>query len=168
MRQPPFAQLCQAAPGALALARAGRIVVQQCSEVQWRAGLGYWCVRTSTDERVIGLSGCATVDDNPWWNLYYRLDSAVHGRGYAAEVARHALVAAHDVDPDRPVMAYLVEHNAASRRIAERIGLTLVWRGADADNEDPEAIRLVYLDRDPDDGLRRAMAAQGMPGDGMV
>lgn len=138
-------------------------VTLEQSDVQWRSGLGYWCVRTATDDRVIGLAGCATQEGYAWWNLYYRLDSSVHGRGYAAEVARQALVAARDVDPDLPVLAYLVEHNVASRRTAERLGLTLVWRGPDADNEDPDAIRLVYVDRDPDDALAAALAAKGMP-----
>lgn len=138
------------------------------SEVQWDADLGYWCVRTTGEDLVIGLAGCVSQGEVPWWNLYYRFDSAVHGRGYAVEVARHALTAAADVDPARPVVAYLVEHNVASRRTAERLGLTLVWRGPDAGNEDATAIRLVYLDRDPDDELRRAMSALGMPADGMV
>lgn len=133
------------------------------SDVQWAFGLGYWCVRTSAGGPVVGLAGCARPGDLPWWNLYYRFAAGVHGRGYAAEVARHAMVAAADVDPARPVLAYLLEHNVASRRIAERLGLRLVWRGPDAGNEDDAAIRLVYVDRDPDDALVAALAAQGMP-----
>ena len=58
----------------------------------------------------------------PWWNLYYRLAASVQGRGYATELGRHAIEAAHDVDPDRPVMAFLLEHNEASRRTIERNG----------------------------------------------
>lgn len=145
----------------LDVARTMRTVEQ--SGVRWTSGLDYWCVRTSADGPVVGLAGCARSDDVAWWNLYYRFDTAVHGRGYAAEVARQALVAVRDVDPARPVLAYLVEHNVASRRTAERLGLTLVWRGPDADNEDPDAVRLVYVDRDPDDALIAALAAQGMP-----
>ncbi|MFC6343145.1 hypothetical protein ACFP8W_14240, partial [Nocardioides hankookensis] len=74
---------------------------------------------------------------------------------YAAEVARRAIEAAHDVAPDRPVLAYLLESNVASRRTAERLGLREVWRGPDRDNPDPAAVRIVYLDRDPDDELTR-------------
>ena len=59
--------------------------------------------------------------------------------------------AAHDVAPDRPVLAFLLEHNTASRRTAEKVGLRLVWRGPDDDNPDPDAVRVVFLDRDPDD-----------------
>jgi hypothetical protein len=40
-----------------------------------------------------------------------------------------------------------LEHNLASRALAEKAGLDLVWRGPDAGNPDPGAIRLVYADR---------------------
>ena len=138
-------------------------VTLEQSDAQWQRDLGYWCVRTADDDRVIGLAGCATQPDYAWWNLYYRLDSAVHGRGYAAEVGRHSLAAASDVDPDLPVVAYLVEHNVASRRTAERLGLILVGRGPDEGNEDPDAVRLVFADRDPDVVLAASLAAKGMP-----
>jgi hypothetical protein len=49
------------------------------------------------------------------------------------------------------VIAYLLEHNAQSRGRAEKAGLMLVWRGPDAGNPDPDAVRLVYADR-PVDG----------------
>ena len=62
-----------------------------------------------------------------------------------------AIDAAHAVDPTRPVIAYLLEHNVESRARAEKAGLTLVWRGPDAGNPDPDAVRLVYADR-PIDG----------------
>ena len=82
-----------------------------------------------------------------WWNLYYRLTPPAWGLGLAAELVTAAIDAAHAVDPDRPVIAFLLEHNAESRGRAERSGLTLVWRGADAGNPDPAAVRLVYADR---------------------
>jgi RimJ/RimL family protein N-acetyltransferase len=46
------------------------------------------------------------------------------------------------------VVAYLLEHNHASRRTAERSGLQLRWRGPDAGNPDPDAVRLVHADRE--------------------
>ncbi|MGN7247635.1 hypothetical protein ACTHQ1_07875 [Janibacter anophelis] len=39
------------------------------------------------------------------------------------------------------------EHNHASRRVADKLGLTLQQRGPDAGNPDPAAVRLVYADR---------------------
>jgi hypothetical protein len=47
----------------------------------------------------------------------------------------------------------LLEPNVQSRRRAERAGLGLVWRGPDAGNPDPSAVRLVYADRPLPDAL---------------
>ena len=120
-----------------------------------RDGLGYWTARLRADlpgtslraGDVIGTGGCALRVGTSWWNLYYRLTPAAWGRGLAAELVDAALEAAHAVAPDRPVVAYLLEHNVQSRGRAERAGLTLVWRGPDAGNPDAAAVRLVYADR---------------------
>lgn len=112
-----------------------------------RDGLGYWSVREVESGRVVGRGGCAIPSDRPWWNLYYRLSPSVQGRGYASELGAIALQAAHQVNPDRPVIAYLLAHNVASKSTAERVGLHLVWRGPDQGNPDPTAERLVYADR---------------------
>lgn len=45
------------------------------------------------------------------------------------------------------MVAYLLEHNLASARVAEKLGLSLQQRGPDVGSPDPEAIRLVYADR---------------------
>ena len=122
-----------------------------------RDGLGYWTARLRSDlpglpaGAVVGTGGCALRVGTTWWNLYYRLTPPAWGLGLAAEMVTAAIDAAHAVDPDRPVIAYLLEHNAESRGRAEKAGLTLVWRGPDAGNPDPDAVRLVYADR-PVDG----------------
>jgi RimJ/RimL family protein N-acetyltransferase len=141
-----------------------------------RDGLAYWSVRDADGGPVVGRGGCAVPDEalaadatgRGWWNLYYRFDQRVLGRGYATEMGAAAIEAAHDVGAERPVLAYLVEHNHASRRTAEKLGLRLVWRGPDADNPDPEAVRLVYLDREPDGELVAALAAEGMGPAGLL
>jgi RimJ/RimL family protein N-acetyltransferase len=141
-----------------------------------RDGLAYWSVRDAGHGPVVGRGGCAVPDEaldadvtgRGWWNLYYRFDQQALGRGYATEMGTAALEAARDVAPERPVLAYLVEHNVASRRTAERLGLRLVWRGRDADNPDPDAVRLVFLDRAPDDVLVAALAVEGMAPAGLV
>ena len=126
---------------------------------QWAAdGLGYWSVRTSASGPVVGVAGCAVPPGRSWWNLYYRFAVSAQGHGYAAEVAIRAIEAAHEVAPERPVLAYLDEDNTASRRTTERLGLQQVWRGPDRDNPDPAAVRVVYADRDPDDALTRWIA----------
>jgi len=126
---------------------------------QWAVdSLGYWAVRETATGPAVGFAGCAVPSGRSWWNLYYRFAVSAQGHGYAAEVARWAIEAAHDVDPERPVLAYLLESNTPSRRTTERLGLQQVWRGPDRDNPDPEAVRIVYADREPDDGLMRLVA----------
>ncbi|CAB4730448.1 MAG: GNAT family N-acetyltransferase [Actinobacteria bacterium] len=121
-------------------------------------GLGYWSVRDLPRGPVIGWGGCAVPTPPwPWWNLAFRFSQSVVRRGYASEMARAAIAAAHRLDPDRPVLAYLLEHNEGSRRTTEGLGLQLVWRGADVPNPDPRAVRLVYLDREPDPALLEAI-----------
>lgn len=120
-----------------------------------RDGLGYWTARLREDlpeagltaGTMVGTGGCAVRVGTSWWNLYYRLTPRAWGLGLAAEMVTASLDAAQAVDPDRPVVAYLVEHNVRSRGRAERSGLSLIWRGPDAGNPDPGAARLVYADR---------------------
>lgn len=111
-----------------------------------RDGLSSWIVRDRADGPVVGNAGCMLRDGV--WNLGYRLDADVHGRGYATEAARRAVAAAHEVAPDVPVTAFLVEHNHASARVAEAAGLSLRHRAPDAGNPDPSVMRLVLADRD--------------------
>lgn len=132
-----------------------------------RDGLGYWTARLRDDlppaglasGSVVGTGGCAVRVGTSWWNLYYRLRPSAWGLGLAAEMVAASIDAAHAVDPDRPVIAYLVEHNERSRGRAERSGLSLVWRGPDAGNPDPAAVRLIYADRPLDDALLAQVAA---------
>lgn len=149
---------------------AGAVMVAASRTRFARDGLAYWSVRDEQGGPVVGRGGCSLPDEalvadptgRGWWNLYYRFDQRVVGRGYATEMGQVAIDAARDVAPERPVLAYLLEHNHGSRRTAEKLGLRLVWRGPDADNPDPAAVRLVYLDRDPDRVLVEALAAEGM------
>lgn len=136
-------------------------------ERQWRAdGLGYWLARLreplgpAAQGQLAGVGGCAAPAGKPWWNLYYRIVAELHGRGLAAELCRAALAAAHAIAPERPVLAYLLEANLASARTAERAGLTLAWRGPDAGNPDPTAVRLVYADRPLAPDVLAAIAGQ--------
>lgn len=106
---------------------------------------------------LIGNGGC-TLLGGEVWNFGYRLSADHHGKGYATELASAAVERAHAVDPARPVIAYLVEHNRASARVAEKAGLALVHRAADAGNPDPSVQFLFYADR-PLTGEQLAAAA---------
>ncbi len=87
------------------------------------------------------------MPDQGRWNLYYRLAPECQGQGYASELAAAAIAVANQVDPTQPVVAYMLEHNTASWRVAERVGLTRIWVGPDEGNPDPDAVRFVYADR---------------------
>lgn len=113
----------------------------------WRDhGQDVWVAHETASGRFVGVGG-PDLRRGVAWNLYYRLVPAAQGLGCASEIAAASLERARDIAPGRPVIAFLVEHNVASRRTAERAGLRLRWRGPDAGNPDPDAVRLVYADR---------------------
>jgi len=113
----------------------------------WEAdGLSYWAARLP-DGTFAGVGGCS-ITAAVAWNVYYRFRPEVQGRGLATELVSDARAAAVTVRPDLPVTALLLEHNLASKAVAEKSGLHLAWRGPDVGNPDPAAIRLVYADRD--------------------
>jgi RimJ/RimL family protein N-acetyltransferase len=117
----------------------------------WKHGLSYWSVRSQEGE-LAGVGGARLIGDGSIWNLYYRVSPAWWGCGIAGKVAAKAVQLAHEVQPDVPVVAYLLEHNEASKRIAEKVlKLQLRWRGPDKGNEDPNATRLVYSDQPLDE-----------------
>lgn len=121
-------------------------------------GLGMWIVRESEGGTILGTCGCGVrrmpmADEwNPdrieaYWNLGYRFRPEVQGLGYASEISRLAMARAQELKPELPVIAYLLEHNVASRKVAEKIGLSLQHWAPDAGNPNPEAMRLVFADR---------------------
>ncbi|ADG77181.1 GCN5-related N-acetyltransferase OS=Tsukamurella paurometabola (strain ATCC 8368 / DSM / CCUG 35730 / CIP 100753 / JCM 10117 / KCTC 9821 / NBRC 16120 /NCIMB 702349 / NCTC 13040) OX=521096 GN=Tpau_0540 PE=4 SV=1 [Tsukamurella paurometabola] len=113
--------------------------------MQWEVdGLGPSIVRNR--DSIIGYGGCDRRR-GAFWNLGYRLAADVQGRGLATMIAQAAVDAARRHDDSLPVVAYLVEHNRASARVAEKVGLSLVHRAPDAGNPDPTVIRLVFADR---------------------
>jgi RimJ/RimL family protein N-acetyltransferase len=110
-------------------------------------GLSYWAARLRADGTVLGVGGVQRHGSGTW-NLFYRLDTAFWGHGYATELGNEAVRAAAAVDPSVPVIAWVLEHNAPSRRVAERVGLT--DHGLRIDVNDGAA-RLAYADRPLDD-----------------
>jgi len=59
-----------------------------------------------------------------------------------------------------PLTAYLLEGNSRSQRAIERAGLHPVWRGPDAGNPDPGAVRLLYADRELTPSLVAALTEE--------
>jgi RimJ/RimL family protein N-acetyltransferase len=124
-------------------------LIERCRNA-WRLdGLGMWVARSSvaaTAGRLVGFGGCSLRHDVAW-NIGFRLSPAYWGQGFAQEIVAAGVSAARTIRPDLPLTAYLLEGNARSQRAVERTGLSLVWRGPDAGNPDPAAVRLLYADR---------------------
>ena len=112
-------------------------------------GLSYWTVRLRETEEIIGTGG-AQRHRSGAWNLSYRIAGVHQGRGYATELGRAARDAAADVDPDVPVIAWVLARNEPSRRVAAAIGLT--DRGERRDASDGR-VRIAYADRSLDDAI---------------
>jgi RimJ/RimL family protein N-acetyltransferase len=130
-------------------------------EREWTSvGLSYWAARA--DGEFVGMGGCSlrSAAVGEWWNLYYRFAPSAQGQGYAGELVSAALASAARLRPQLPVVAYVLEHNAASIAVALRAGLEEVWRGPDAGNEDPDALRLIYVDRPVSGEIIEAIAAR--------
>lgn len=112
---------------------------------EWtRDGLGTWILRRRGETTIVGYGGVNVRGGGAFWNLGYRISADSHGRGYATEGVRQA----REVNPSLPIVAYLVEHNVASAKVAAKVGLSLRHRAPDAGNPDPDVVRLVYADRD--------------------
>lgn len=122
-----------------------RALVGQFMALWDRDGLGPWVIRLAGEPDIVGYGGCS-VRGGAFWNLGYRLSPEVQGRGLATELSREALAQAKLHRPALPIVAYLLEHNVASARVAQKVGLSLVHSGPDAGNPDKDAIRLVYAD----------------------
>jgi RimJ/RimL family protein N-acetyltransferase len=89
---------------------------------RWEAnGIGYWTVRMRATGDVVGVGGIDRRQD--FWNLYYLIDRACWGRGYATELARAGKQVAATLDPDLPLAAWIHVANVASQRVAQHVGL---------------------------------------------
>jgi RimJ/RimL family protein N-acetyltransferase len=127
-----------------------RRLVEHWRTAWHRDGHGMWVARSAeprTAAELVGIGGAA-VRSAVAWNVGFRLRPAFWGRGLAQEVIAAAAAEARRLRPELPLTAYLLEGNERSRRTTERAGLRLVWRGPDAGNPDPGAVRLLFADRD--------------------
>lgn len=111
-----------------------------------RDGMGTWVARNPASQTIIGYGGCSIKQDT-FWNLGYRFAFDAQAQGFATELSLEAVRQAKMSHHGLPIVAYLLEHNVASARVAEKVGLSLIHRDSDAGNPDPNAIRLVYADR---------------------
>lgn len=122
-----------------------------------RDGLGIWTAWHG--DEFVGTGGCF-VRCSVAWNLGFRLRPRFWGHGYAQEISTTAIWAARQRRVDLPITAYLLEGNDRSHRAVERTGLRRIWRGPDAGNPDPTAMRLLYSDQPLPPTVLRALTEQ--------
>ena len=96
-------------------------------------GLSSWLITDPNTNDLLGNCG-VRMRRGAYWNLGYRLAPQAFGRGIASRVAAYSVQRAIAADPDRPVVASLLEHNVGSAKVAERAGLAVRFRGPDVGN----------------------------------
>ena len=85
-------------------------------------GYGVWAVEEKATEKVIGRIGLMYPQGWPGFELGWMLGRAHWGKGYATEGARRALAFAFAELKQRRVISLIRPGNAASVRVAERLG----------------------------------------------
>jgi RimJ/RimL family protein N-acetyltransferase len=94
-------------------------------EGHWdRFGFGPWAVHEREGGDYLGRVGLRWTDigDRAGIEIVWAIDPGRHGEGFAAEAAAAALDLAADLELDE-VFAMILPTNAASVRVAEKIGL---------------------------------------------
>lgn len=96
-------------------------------EGQWeRFGFGPWAVIERDDGDYLGRVGLRwdKIGDRPGIEVLWTIDPERHGEGFASEAAAAALGFAAELELDA-VFAMILPINVASRRVAEKIGMTV-------------------------------------------
>jgi RimJ/RimL family protein N-acetyltransferase len=91
-----------------------------------RSGMGLYAVVLGDDGRLIGDCGLVprTIGGEDLFEIGWHLERSVWGRGYATEAARAVLAHAEDLGVRR-VCSLIVPDNLRSRRVAEKLGMTI-------------------------------------------
>jgi RimJ/RimL family protein N-acetyltransferase len=92
-----------------------------------RFGFGPWAVVDRTSGDYLGRVGLrrSEIGDRAGIEVLWSIDPARHGEGLAAEAAAAALELAAELEVEE-VFAMVLPVNAASRRVAEKIGMERV------------------------------------------
>lgn len=113
-------------------------------------GHGRFAIRRRDDGRMIGDAGLmpATVDGENMIDIGWIVTRTEWGRGYATEAARALVDHAFGTLGLAAVHANMPAHHAASRRVAERIGMIWIRRFANARNRNlpTDLFRLAMAD----------------------
>jgi RimJ/RimL family protein N-acetyltransferase len=88
-------------------------------------GFGTWAVEEHAEHRFVGRVGLHRPEGWPGVEVGWMLDRAIWGRGYATEAGRVSLDYAWRVLGADHVVSLIAPENAASIRVAERLGESL-------------------------------------------
>lgn len=95
----------------------------------WRLrGFGMWAVEEKGGGAMIGRVGCWRPEGWPGLEVSWALRRESWGRGFATEAAKASLDAAFDLLAERHVISMIHGQNAASIRVARRLGMRLEGR----------------------------------------
>jgi RimJ/RimL family protein N-acetyltransferase len=83
---------------------------------------GMWLARARDDGRVVGFSGLRPIPERTDVELYYGLEHAEWGRGFATEAARAVLRWGFDVAAIDPIWLRTDGPNVASIAVMRRLG----------------------------------------------
>jgi RimJ/RimL family protein N-acetyltransferase len=95
-------------------------------------GFGHWAIELAGTGELAGFGGLqlAYGDWNGtggcYLNMFYRLFPGFWGHGYAPEMVAAGLDWSRRVCPELPVLIITPTRNAPARRVAEKLGATLV------------------------------------------
>jgi [ribosomal protein S5]-alanine N-acetyltransferase len=105
---------------------AGQRLELELDQRAWAAGTAYAFAVLAMDDgdRIIGRVALANVVRGPWQNatLGYWIDREAVGRGHASRAVRLALMYAFEHIGLHRVQPAIIPRNAASRRVAEKVG----------------------------------------------
>jgi RimJ/RimL family protein N-acetyltransferase len=105
-----------------------------------QSGFGLWIIETHAGE-FVGDCGLTWQDVNgaPTLEVGYHVRAALHGQGLATEAAAACRDFARDVVNAEELVAIIHPDNAASERVARKIGMSR----RDDDTSRPDRVRLV-------------------------
>jgi [ribosomal protein S5]-alanine N-acetyltransferase len=108
-----------------------------------RFGYSAICSKEAPDQ-IIGFGGITRqkVVDRLAINLYFRFAPDAWGKGFATEMATAAFLLAFTVLGEAEVLAKVRSNNLSSRRVLERLGMSIVRETEDVPNAAPS---LIYL-----------------------
>jgi RimJ/RimL family protein N-acetyltransferase len=88
-------------------------------------GYGPWAMEERATGRLVGRAGLLFWETKPGLEVGYAVHPSAWGKGYATEAAARSLRHAHQALGARGVLSVIHPENAASIRVAEKLGARL-------------------------------------------